>query len=230
MSDRKLRKPNISAPLARRFRRRRRPANPSSPRTRRDLYDWITLTLSLAGAVLVAGTVAAAAYQASLTRDQLRASVAQQRAWLRVDSVSLNPEISDLADLKIVSFWVKLTNVGNLPAQGVDVGVKLTDELDPSALASRVRRQCDRYADAETGNTVFPGESVTVGIGTMVKGDVPKESDLSLVDTCLSYWSGTPDRRHQTRTFYMVSLLRVHTKKPTAEIELPRYMLASHAD
>lgn len=135
---------------------RRAPRKKGSARNER-----IVGATGVAGVVVVAISTCITAYQAIVMRNELKNTVDQQRAWVKVNAI---PEafFSDPKDGGEMMLRVKATNVGSVPAFGVKVGTALWPGPGPHSKIKHNpyggNENCQRQ---EAGGTViFPSETV----------------------------------------------------------------------
>jgi hypothetical protein len=182
----------------------------------RDRYDWITLGTAIVGVAVVAASTVFIAFQAFVTRDQLRNAVSQQRAWLKMESAPAGPLLirEDGAHVTIV---ITATNVGSEPAVKVRGSAHLYLTPPPSQLKGKYPfgqpLTCDPIDDAEAnyGVTIFPGESAKLALVVpfLERRYFDSYSDEAgrvglFVSTCVDYVTGTHRIWHHTGASYIV--------------------------
>jgi len=182
---------------------------------KRDAYDWSTLVIAFLGVVIVATSTIITAYQAYLSRESLIAAVSQQRAWLKTELVLTGPlQIS--GNGMVGSAAIRVTNVGNLPALGVDGNIDLVPSRSPGNPGAAAENQHDPYpADCKSrphvdgGVTLFPGETAEIDRAIVFLGenDVTRVMDrqgrfVIVAATCVRYLLGQAERVGETAAFY----------------------------
>lgn len=167
--------------------------------------------IAVVGLAILAAYTGVSGWQAVLTREALDQALSQQRAWVRV-SISPDSPLTIEKDGATLDVVDHVTNVGNLPAQGVQIEnylIPWTMSTFERAVRAAIS-DCPDKPVKDAGFDVFPGETVDVhqiteGATRRRLESLPDGQHVDfIVITCISYWSGSIERGHETRAVFEV--------------------------
>ncbi len=155
-------------------------------------WDWNVISTCVIAVATVCSVIVAYC-QWKVLGGQLNEIIIDSRPWVTADLQMAGPFYIDKLGEAQISLYLNLKNVGKLPAKNTQVSFSAFPLTKENAfnLIPDEQKECDKVYkmtnyDSNRGQFLFPGDSHSEGINTLVEADQIKKSDATVKDRYFS--------------------------------------------